>query len=191
MAEKGKSKRQSRREVFSRFQNVFVSPIDFAKRSKPLNGKAKIVGLAIAFCVYAVGFSVGYIGWTRHAVPDEMFAKLVWIWMIPATMAGVFCWQLMYSRYEYGLRQELKKLIRRFEGEQGILWRYAPALSEEMKKDKLLREVVDFSKHGQIEKMAPEDYERALQLIHAKLDDAQVDQNSLDAIENNFTLGKV
>ncbi len=186
MAEKGRSKRQTRREVFTRFQNVFVSPFDFAKRAKPLNGKAKLMGLGIALCVYAVGFSVGYVGWTRHAVPDEMFAKLVWIWMVPATMAGVFCWQLMYSRYEYGLRQELKTVIGRWEGEQGVLWRYAPALSDEIKNDKLLREVMDMSQQGHIEKMAPEDYQRALKLIHAKLDDAQVDQNSLDAIEDNF-----
>lgn len=184
MAEKGKSKRQTRKDVFNQFQAVYTSPFDFSKRVKPLNGKAKLIGLAVAFCVYGIGFFVGYTGWTRHAVPDATFAKLVWIWMIPATMAGVFCWQLMYSRYEYAVRQEFKGVIRRWEGEHGMLWRYAPVLTDELKNDKLLREVLDLSTQKNIEKMAAEDYGRAVSLIYSKFNSAQVSQTALDAVED-------
>jgi len=92
----------------------------------------------------------------------EVFAKLVWILMIPATIIGMFVWLLTSNHREYQIKQDIQTYIRDLEGEHGLLWRYSPILSELKPDEFLCKGIMLASREKNFAKMSPEDYSQAV-----------------------------
>lgn len=191
MKEKNKSKRQSRKELLRNFDiNIDFERLDLKKRSRAIKGKSKLLGVIVATIIYTIGFAVGQYGWTTQAVSYDIFFKLIWLWMIPATVIGVMVWQITYNRREYPIRQDIQQYVDVLEGQEGFLWRYAPFFSfdtsSKSKQMQRLAQAIEYSKNRQPHQIAPEDYLKAMQVIAQQLNNPQTSQNQIDAILNNF-----
>ncbi len=184
MAEKKKNRRQIKKEILGEFERTFDVPrLDYEKRAKPIRDKTKLFGVLAAGIVYGLGFAVGMYGLQSGAVDDRVFSKLVWVMMIPATVVGFVAWMIISNRREHPIREEVTGYIRDIEGEEGVLWRYAPILSEFKPDDHISKRVLQRSQEKLFAKIAPEDYGKAVTEIHAILEDSSDNPLSLDTVE--------
>jgi len=157
------SKRKIKKNIVNQIEDTFdLKRLNYDVRTKPIRNRSKLVGVLAAFVVYVLGFGAGYYGWHVQAIGYEAFAKLVWILMIPATVIGIFVWLLTTNRREYDVRQDVQSYIRELEGEAGLLWRFAPILSELKPNDLMCKEMMIASKESNVDKMIPEDYSKAV-----------------------------
>ncbi|MBL1260951.1 MAG: hypothetical protein COB33_010520 [Thiotrichaceae bacterium] len=184
MAEKKKNKRQAKKEIFGRFEQCFDVPrLDYEKRVKPLRNKTKLSGVLAAGIVYGIGFSIGLFGWKSGAVDVIVFSKLVWIMMVPATVAGFVTWMMVSNRREYPVRKEVNAYIDTIEGEEGMLWRYAPILREFRPNDHVSKRVLQRSQDKNFSKIDPEDYGKAVLVIHSILGNSSANPLSMAVAE--------
>ncbi len=193
MAGRKKGRRRSKRDVVKQFAQTFdLQRLDYARRLRPAGGKAKLYGVLAAFVLYSAGFGVGYYGWHSQAVDYEVFAKLVWLLMIPATVIGVFCWLLARNRLEYPVRRDITEYMQALEGSRGLLWRYAPLAAELCPDNYACKEVMALSRDGKLAAIAPEDYCRAVQSLYQALQDSgsrAVSSETLEELARNFSAG--
>jgi len=157
------SKRKIKKNIVNHIEDTFnLKRLNYYVRTQPIRHKAKLTGAVAAFSFYAVGFGGGYYGWQAQLVSYEAFAKLVWILMIPATVIGMFIWLLTTNRREYDIRQDVRNYIKELEGKTGLLWRFAPVLSELKPNELTCKEMMVASQERNFDKMTPEDYSKAV-----------------------------
>jgi len=184
MAEKKKNRRQIKKEILSEFERTFDVPrLNYEKRAKPIRDKTKLFGVLAAGVVYGLGFAIGMYGLQSGAVDDKIFSKLVWVMMIPATVVGFVAWMIISNRREQPMREEVTGYIREIEGEAGVLWRYAPILSEFKPDDHISKRVLQRSQEKLFSKISPEDYGTAVTEIHDILEDSRDNPLSLETVE--------
>ena len=169
MAVKDRNPRRLRREVLNHFEQGFdFERLDYDRRVKPLRGKAIMHGVLLAAAVYLTGFSLGFYAWQQQSVSYDLFAKLVWLLMVPATAVGAFIWLITSSRLEFVVREDIRHYIVGREGEGGFLWRFGPLyealLAENHTAKRLLQQSLE-----SFEEMDPEDYARSLWLLRSCL----------------------
>jgi len=161
------SKRKLRNNIVQQIEESFdLQRLNYRLRTKPVRNKSKLAGALAAFFVYGLGFAGGYYSWQHQLMDYEVFAKLVWVLMIPATVIGMFIWLLVSNRREYEIRQDIQSYIRDLEGSQGLLWRYTPILSELKPGELMCKTMMLASREGNYEKMSPEDYSQAVLNIY-------------------------
>jgi hypothetical protein len=157
------SKRKIKKGIVSQIEETFdLKRLNYEVRTKPIRNKSKLIGAFSAFLIYSLGYATGYYSWQHHLLDYEAFARLVWILMIPATVVGIFIWLLTTNRREYAVRQDVQIYIKQLESEGGLLWRFAPILSELKPNDLTCKEMIMASKEGNYDKMVPEDYSKAV-----------------------------
>jgi hypothetical protein len=89
VAKQGKRKIKS--GVVNQMEDMFdLKRLDYESRTKPIRNRSKLAGALGALLVYGTGFGGGYLGWQNGLIAYAVFAKLVWILMIPATVIGMF-----------------------------------------------------------------------------------------------------
>ncbi len=170
MAEKPKSRRRLQREILARFEEIYdVSKLDFQRRLKPLLATALVRAGLTSIAFYGIGFGLGYFSWLRGMIDNATFMKLVWILMIPSTVAALMVWLIMKNRLEFPLRESINDEIKRIEGSDGMLWRFGPAMAQLAVSDLDTRSLIKASREGDFKTMAPEDYGPAVLRIHATL----------------------
>jgi len=169
MAGKDKTPRRVRREVFDRFEQGFdFDRLDYDRWVKPLRGKAIMVGVLLAAAVYLAGFSLGYYSWQQQSVSYDLFARLVWLLMVPATAVGAFAWLIMKSRLEFTVREDIRQYIAGREGQGGFMWRFGPLYEALLAEDYTAKRLLQQSRDS-FEQMDPEDYARSLCLLRKLL----------------------
>ena len=189
MAQK-KHKRRYKRDLLKQLEATFdLERLDYQKKTRPVQGKAILFGVLAAFLVYSLGFAAGYTGWQNQVVDYAMFAKMVWLMMIPASVIGVVTWLLVKNRLEYPVRCEMRDYIRALEGEQGLLWRYSPLLNE-LAPDKLnIKEMMKFSRDGRVDDLDPEDYGVAVEDLISLVRESgskSISPDAMEELEENF-----
>lgn len=154
-----KGRRRFKKSLQRQFARQFdLERLDYRCLVRPARGKALLWGVLAAFVVYSAGFAIGYYGWQQQVVDYALFARLVWLLMLPATVVGIFSWLLVRNRLEYPLRQELKAYIAALEGKHGLLWRYGPLFAALAPNDLLSKQVVELSRQGRLKDCSLEDY---------------------------------
>ncbi len=170
MAGRKKGQRRFKRNLVKQFEETFdLQRLDYARRMRPANGKAKLYGVLAAFLLYSTGFGIGYYGWSNDFVGEETFAKLVWLLMVPASVVGGFVWLLARNRLEYPIRRDITAYMQDLEGTRGLLWRYTPVWSALCPDNLQCKEVLARSEEGKLTAIDPEDYCRAVQDLHRAL----------------------
>lgn len=166
MAQKKRGHRRGRRGLRRRFEQAFdLRRLDYPRRMRPVQGRAKLIGVVAAFVTYTLGFAVGYYGWQNGFVAYALFAKFVWVLMVPASVIGVFAWLLAKNRMEYPIREDIRACIQALEGGGGLLWRFAPVVDELAPDDRRCKEAMALSRAGRAGEMDPEDYSAAVRRL--------------------------
>src|SRR3569833_3312911 len=99
MSVKGKNQRQLRKQVLRHVDDAFdLSRLDFKKRVTPQKHYAKLVGVVTAICVYAFGFWLAYFALKSGTTCDDTFMIFSWIFLLPASVIGLFSYLLSYNR---------------------------------------------------------------------------------------------
>lgn len=190
MAQK-KNKRRFKRDLLKQLEGTFdLERLDYQKKTRPVQGKAILFGVLAAFLIYSAGFAAGYTGWQNQAVDYAMFAKMVWLMMIPASVIGVVTWLLVRNRLEYPVRNAMRDYIRSLEGDKGLLWRYLPLLNELAPDNLNCKEMMARSREGKIEELHPEDYGKAVaELIELvrECGSKAVGPETIEELERNFS----
>jgi len=189
MAQK-KNKRRYKRDLLKQLETTFdLARLDYQKKTQPAQGKAILFGVLGAFIVYSAGFSIGYYGWQKQVVDYAVFAKLVWLLMIPASVVGVVVWLLVKNRFEYPIRCEIRNYINSLEGDQGLLWRYLPLLNELSPDNLDCKEMMMRSRDGRVADMAPENYGNSVRNLIDMLKESgskAVSPETIEELEKNF-----
>ena len=169
VAGRDKQPRRLRREVVNRFEQGFdFGRLDYDRRVKPLRGKAIIYGILVAAAVYLAGFSLGYYGWQRQAVDYALFARLVWVLMVPATVIGALVWLIAMNRLEYPIREDIRRYISEREVDAGYLWRFEPLFRLLLSDNKTVKRLLLQVQEG-VTEIDPGDYARSLFLLRERL----------------------
>ncbi len=173
MAEKPKSRRRLQKDILASFEATYdLEAFRFRRRLQPLMASALLRAALTAIIFYSLGFGLGYFSWLRAMINDTVFFKLVWILMIPSTVAALVVWLIMKNRFEYPIRRELNDQIRSIEGNDGMLWRYGPIMDQLAATDLDTKTLVAASRQGDFSAMAPDDYCPAVLRIHETLSGA-------------------
>lgn len=173
MAARSRSRRRLKKACGERFRADFPREVfDYERRLRPRLAGALMRAGVTAIAAYGIGFGLGYFAWLRHTISDQAFFKLVWIFMIPSTVAALFIWLILKNRAEYPLRQEILTRMRDREQGDAPLWCYAPIVQALAPNDHALRQVLLDSREGRYEAIAPEDYCRTVLEIGRLLDES-------------------
>ena len=188
MSGKQPSKRNLRKNVLRRFDNTFdLARLDYERRTKPGKDGAKLIGIIFASVVFFAGFGLAYISHARGLIDDTFFNKVVWLFMIPASVVGGTAWLISANRKEFPIREDIRAHVTEFEGESGTLWRYEPALRELKLKKVDFEGLIEASREGRLIAMAPEDICAAIRGLHEYLSAPNVPTSQVAAIEENFS----
>lgn len=183
------SKRNLRKTILRRFEEQFdLTRLDYGRRSKPAKDMAKVMGALFAGILYLAGFGLAYFSWSQGKIDTGLLNKFAFIFMIPATVIGLFAFLLTSSRREFPIREDIRAHVSAFEGENGTLWRYEPLLKQMELKKIDIEGLIEASREGRLIKMAPEDICATIHALHQNLSNSSVQTNgeTLEAIENNF-----
>lgn len=151
--------------------------------------KAMLVGLFTASILYGIGFAIAYMAMQNNTLPLEVFAKIVWMLMIPTTIVGFFAWQLAKNRMEYPVRMQIRRVMEEIEADGGILWRFGPILELVNTPNPEVKKAFSWSAEGKVAKLDIEDYILAVEFLDEMMLDTQgkrFTQQLLDEIEENF-----
>lgn len=192
MATKNRSnKRHTKKQLIQRLEKTFdIKSLDYEKRLKPVKGKSLFVGVGIASLIYGAGFLLGFYALNNQTINNQMFVKMTWYLIVPATMAGMVVWMLIRNKLEFQLREELKIYIKKKEGEKGLLWRFSPIFSVLAPNDSTSKLVCQQSRDGKQDEIAPDDYTKSIQQLHQLLikgDKHSLPEEALIEIESNFS----
>ena len=184
------SRRGQKKVLLKRFDGNFdLGRLNLVARVKLIKPKAMLVGLLASMILYGIGFAVAYVGMSANSLPLEVFAKLVWMMMIPTTIIGFFVWQLSRSRMEFPVRREIREYITEIESAGGMLWRFAPILRDELDDTPVVKKAFAWSAEGKIAKLDIDDYILAVELLERVLYGANSNSFSselVNEIESNF-----
>jgi len=190
MSIKQPNKRNIRKNLLRRFEGQFdLNRLDYSRRSKPAKDMAKVVGVIFAGGIYLIGFGMAYYSWTQKSIDTIMLNTFAFIFMIPATVVGLFAFLLSGNRREFPIREDIRAHITAFEGADGTLWRYEPLLKQMALKKIDIEELITASRERRLIKMAPEDICATLHALYQSLSSNSAFTNTeiLETIENNFT----
>ena len=183
------TKRNTRKTILRRFEEQFdLKRLDYGRRSKPAKSGAMLTGSVFAGGLYLALFGLVYYSWSQGKIDTVMLNKLAFIFMIPATVVGLFAFLLTCSRREFPIREDIRAHVSATEGTNGTLWRYEPLLKQMDLKKIDIEGLIEASREGRLIKMAPEDICATLHALHQNLSNnsAQTNGETMDAIENNF-----
>lgn len=170
MSTKGKNQRQLRKQVLRHFESTFdLARLDFKKRVTPEKNRAKLTGVIVAGLVYVLGFGLAYYALKAGTASHDTFSKFTWIFMLPASVIGVFAYLLSSNRREYTVAKDIIEYMKQLEGRDGLLWRYAPVLAELRKDDALAEQLIERSRNGELAKAEPEDFANLIHRLHEAL----------------------
>jgi len=180
MAKTAKDQRRSRRELLQQFERSYdLAQFDYKKQVYPAQGKSKLIGITVACAIYGAVFAIAYFSWVSGRAEYELFLKTTWVLLLPATAAGMFAWMLAFNRLDNAVRQPIQKQMARIEGEQGMLWRYAPILAAAEPNNTGAKTACNRSRELRVKDIDEEDYCGAVKAIHGALKDS--DDTSLPA----------
>ncbi len=187
MSGKQPSKRNLRKTVIRRFEKSFdLDRLHYVRRTKPGKEAAKLVGLGFASAIFFTGFGLAYISHARGTIDEMFFNKLVFLFMIPSSVVGGTAWLISSNRREFKIREDIRAHISEFEGEQGTLWRYQPALERLNLKKVDIEGLIEASHEGRLIKMAPEEVCAAIRALSEHLNNSTTPAAIFSAIEANF-----
>ena len=189
MAGKTKSRRHIKKVIVKQLETDFdFSRLEYKSLTRPGKGKSKLFGLIAASVIYMVGFGVAFFGWSNGVVPDETFAKTVWIVMIPASVVGSLVWMVFDSRFEYPVRQAMAEYIAGIEAAEGRLWRYGPVLETFKIKGVDISNMISLSQTGQGGEIDPQDYATVIHRLYAEIasDNATITGDMSRQLEDNL-----
>ncbi len=189
MSIKQPSRRSARKNIQRRFDDSFdLNRLNYKVRVKPGKDVAKITGFAFAGVIYLIGFGLAYFSWNRGLIDVSFMNKMVWIFMIPSSVIGVFAFLITSNRREFPIREDIRAHVTEFEGDNGTLWRYAPILNRLELKKIDIEGLIEASQEGRLIKMAPEDICETLHALgHALGENSDaIKGNVLNEVEQNF-----
>jgi len=190
MTMKGKSQRQIRKQILRHVEDTFdLQRLNYKKRVTPLKHAAKLVGVVVAGIVYGLGFGLAYYAWKAGKADYESFVKFSWIFMVPASVVGVFSYMLSSNRREFGVAKDIFDHIDHVEGRSGMLWRYEPILLELCGDDEVVRHVIAISREGTFKGLEPEDYAKVVHNLHTALSSGEgcsISDEAAEAFEGNL-----
>ena len=190
MARKEKSIRRLKKDLLEHAQRVYdPAEFDFEKRIKPRSGQAKIAGLIGAIIIYSLGFVISYYGWKNNNVSFDLFVKITWIIMLPASVLGIFVWLMAFNRVENALCHEYMKIIRPIEAEHGMIWRFRPLFSTFAPENTDVKKLLAVSESGQGHELDAEIYASAVRILFHGLtgDDAEkISVETAEEVEENL-----
>jgi hypothetical protein len=157
---KAKGRRQIRKAIAEQFSAHFgdLARFDYLRLTRPVKGKARLIGVGVASGIYLLGFAGGFYGFSKGTVNADAFGKLVWMLMVPASVVGSVVWAIMDSRLEYAVRQRIRGDIAAIEASGAGLWRYGAILERLTIKDVSVAQLISLSRDGQVEALDPQDY---------------------------------
>ncbi len=184
MAKKEKSRRRIKKDMLAHLENAFdLTQLDYAKRIKPKKEFAKISGLVAAFVIYALGFAGAYYGWKYNDVPFDLFVKITWVLMLPASVIGIVAWMLSFNRLENTVRHDFFVRIKNIEAENGMIWRFRPLMSTFDPQNVAAKKVIAQSEAGDVNEMDVEDYANAVHSLFSGLQAGGEEKLSIETAE--------
>lgn len=184
MAKKEKSRRRIKKNMLAHLENVFdLTRLDYAKRIKPKKEFAKISGLVAAFVIYALGFAGAYYGWNYNDVPFDLFVKITWVLMLPASVIGIVVWMLSFNRLENTVRHDFFVIIKNIEAENGMIWRFRPLMSTFDPQNIAAKKVIAQSEAGDVNEIDVEDYANAVHSLFLGLQGGGEEKLSIETAE--------
>jgi len=157
-------KKNIRKDFKKQFARDFdLSQLNYQSRVKPARGKALIIGFISAATIYLAIYAAAYVAWSNNVIPMDTLAKMVWIMMIPTTIAGFLIWQITRNRFEYPIRKKMRDYITQLEASRhGLLKRYQPMWEAFDGTTSTLKKAIAQSEKADLEKIDIEDYAEAV-----------------------------
>lgn len=163
MAKQSKGKRSPKKELMRRFEREFdLHRLNYPARVKMVRPKSMLIGFITAGGLYSIGFGLSYAAMASNNLPLESFAKMVWMMMIPTTIAGFFAWQLSKNRMEYPIRVDITSYISELEAKKGLLWRFSPLIDLFDDTPLEVKKALSWSQEGRTDKLDVEEYTDSL-----------------------------
>jgi hypothetical protein len=184
MSEKPKNRRGLKKEIVRRFEQTFdLKRLNYKARSKTTAPKAALIGFTTAGGLYSVGFFLGFVAVDKNVLPLDMFARLVWIIMIPTTIVGFLVWQITKNRMEFPVRSDIRNLIAELEQNGGLLWRYFPIFDALDPEHADLKKAFIWSQEKRTDKLAIEEYCDAVLELAAVFREGDAREFTVDMLE--------
>lgn len=187
---KGKNQRQLRKQVLRHVESTFdLARLEYKTRVTPQKHRAKLTGVMVAGVAYMLGFGLAFYALKAGTTGYDTFGKFTWIFMLPASVIGVFAYLLSSNRREYTVAKDIIDYMTQLEGHDGLLWRYAPILSELLRGDAIAEQLVERSRHGDLPKAEPEDFANLIHRLHEALTSGEgtsLSDEAVDALERNL-----
>lgn len=184
MSVKGKNQRQLRKQVLRHLEATFDLPrLEYKKRVTPEKHRAKITGVMVAGLAYVLGFGLAYYALKAGKTSYDTFSKFSWMFMLPASVIGVFGYLLSSNRREYKVAKDIIDYMNALEGRDGLLWRYEPVIAELLPGDALAEQLVERSQQGRLAKAEPEDFAILIHRLHGALSSGEGTSLSDEAVE--------
>jgi len=191
MAKKEKSRRRVKKDMLSLLEKSFdLSQLDYAKLIKPKKEFAKVIGLIAAFAVYSIGFAGAYYGWKYNDVDFELFVKITWVLMLPASVFGLVAWILSFNRFENAVRHDFGIIVKKIEADDGKVWRFAPLMSTFDPENLHYKKVIAQSKAGEIKDIDVEDYANAVHSLFSGMqgdNEEKITLETAEEVDENFS----
>ncbi len=181
------TKRTQRKALLRQFESTFdLYRLDYKTRTKRGKDEARLVGVGVAAVLYLIVFGLVYFAWSKGTIDGTLMNKVVWIIMIPTSIVGALAWLISVNRKEFPVREDIRAHVTQFEGDSGLLWRYAPALNQLELKKIDIEGLIEASQEGRLIKMAPEDICATIRALHTALQDGDIKPALIDQVEQNL-----
>jgi hypothetical protein len=177
--------RKTLQRLLTRSYDVSRFP-SFARR-RVLAGQAILMGVGGASLIYGVVFSLGWYAQAQGVLDQEIFVKVTWMLMVPASVIGFLAWAIAKGRGEYKLRKESAEYIAEIEGTQGLIWRFAPLIGTRNARD---GEICEKSRQGDIGEREAEEYAEMVRRLFdlTRTEDAgELDIDAVRLVSENFS----
>src|SRR3569832_1763626 len=121
---KGKNQRQLRKQVLRHVESTFdLARLEYKTRVTPQKHRAKLTGVLVAGVVFLLGFGLAFFVLLVGFFCFVFFCMFLWIFMLPASVIGVFAYLLSSNRREYTVAKDIIDYMTQLEGHDGLLWR--------------------------------------------------------------------
>jgi hypothetical protein len=177
--------RKTLQRLLTRSYDVSRFP-SFARR-RVLTGQAILMGVGGASLIYGVVFTLGWYAQARGVLDQEIFAKITWILMVPASVIGFLAWAIAKGRGEFKLRRELTDYLAEVEGPQGLIWRFYPLFE---KIDAEASDICNKSRQGIIGESDAEEYAEMVRRLFdmTRAEEAgELDIDAIRRVSENFS----
>jgi len=170
MAKKSKGQRSLKKDILRQFErSIDLRRLNYKRHTKEVKYKAILFGTLVAGLLYGAAYAGGYYGFSNNLISVEAFAKIVWIMMIPTTVAGLFTYLIVRNRLEYPLRKEIRDYMEQLERDGGLLWRFTPVWEQFDGSAGTTKKALAWSQEGKVDKLDIEDYCDAAREIYRML----------------------